>query len=221
MIYALLVNSGDRQGDLRKYRIGLELVREEDGGWRHGIRPLPRPLFRHGQNSRPTGDGGDRTEPPESRKQDRTQPTNPRNRINQMPPSSHPLKRQRTRQDGQITASCKNQPLMQRSLLGDRPAWKMGARLAEVEGLNLLTLSDKVVNEGYINRRLAKDFGVHGHLVRTLIADLIRRARPDAIWALQQMLGHTDRTTQRVYRSDFDESRAVMAFEDLYGRLSD
>ena len=106
-------------------------------------------------------------------------------------------------------------------ILGDRPAWQMQARLAEVEGMNLLTLSEKVVNEGYINRRLAQDFKVHGHLVRTLIADLLRRVRPDALWALQHMLGHTNRTMQRVYRSEFDESRAVMAFDDLYSQLSD
>jgi len=71
------------------------------------------------------------------------------------------------------------------------------------------------VNKGYINRRLAADFGIHGHLVRTLIADLIRRARPDALWALQHMLGHSNLHTEKVYRSDFDESLAVQKMAAL------
>lgn len=168
MIYALLVNSGDRQGDLRHGRIGIEFVREESGDWRHGIR----------QNK-----------------------TGNKKEVDLLWPGTSAL--------------------IDRHILGDRPAWQMQARLAEVEGLNLLTLSDRVVNEGYINRRLAQDFKVHGHLVRTLITDLLRRIRPDALWALQQILGHTNRTTQRVYRSEFDESRAVMVFDGLYARLSD
>ena len=168
MIYALLVNSGDRQGDLRHVRIGIEFVRDENGDWRHGIR----------QNK-----------------------TGNKKELGVLWPGTSAL--------------------IDQHILGDRPAWQMQARLAEVEGMNLLTVSEKVVNEGYINRRLAQDFKVHGHLVRTLIADLLRRVRPDALWALQHMLGHTNRTMQRVYRSEFDESRAVMAFDDLYSQLSD
>ena len=42
-----------------------------------------RPIFRAGQNTRPTGDGGDRAEPAPSRKQDHPQPANTGNRINQ------------------------------------------------------------------------------------------------------------------------------------------
>jgi hypothetical protein len=38
MIYALLVNTGDRQGDLRLYRIGIDLVRDAEDDWCHGIR---------------------------------------------------------------------------------------------------------------------------------------------------------------------------------------
>lgn len=38
MIYALLVNTGDRQGDLRLYRIGIDLVRNAEDDWCHGIR---------------------------------------------------------------------------------------------------------------------------------------------------------------------------------------
>ncbi len=52
-------------------------------------------------------------------------------------------------------------------------------------------------------------------------ADLIRRERPDALWALQQMLGHTNRTTQKVYRSEFDDSQAVKDFDELYEQLAE
>ncbi|MBU1834876.1 MAG: hypothetical protein KJ834_02420, partial [Alphaproteobacteria bacterium] len=36
--YALLVNTGDRQGDLRHPIIGVDLIRDGDGNWCHGIR---------------------------------------------------------------------------------------------------------------------------------------------------------------------------------------
>lgn len=166
MIYALLVNTGDRQGDLREYRIGDHLVRDDDLGWCHGIR--------QGKTKR-------------------------KKEIDALWPGTSEL--------------------IDQHILGDRPEWMLKARLAEVDGLNLLTLSDRTVNPGYINRRLASDFRLHGHLVRTLIADLIRRARPDALWALQQMLGHSNRFSQRVYRADFDESRSVQQFDALYDKI--
>lgn len=166
MIYALLVNTGDRQGDLRFYRIGIDLVRDAEGDWRHGIR--------QGKTDRPK-------------------------EIDALWPGTSAL--------------------IDRHILGDRPEWRLSDRLAEIEGMNLLTLSDHVVNKGYINRRLAADFDIHGHLVRTLIADLMRRARPDALWALQVMLGHTNRHIQKVYRSEFDESKAIQDFDALLGQL--
>ena len=64
-------------------------------------------------------------------------------------------------------------------------------------------------------------FGVHGHLVRSMIADLIRSVRPDTVWALQQMPDHTDRTTRNMYRSDFDESQAIKDFDALYETLAE
>lgn len=168
MIYALLVNTGDRQGDIRHYRIGVDLVRDVEGDWCHGIR--------QGK-------------------------TGKQKKAGALWPGTSAL--------------------IDQHVLGDRPAWQMASRLAEIEGQNLLTLSDQVVNKGFINRRLAEDFKIHGHLVRTLIADLLRRARPDALWALQAMLGHTDRHMQNVYRSEFDESRAVRDIDALLGRISD
>ncbi len=168
MTYALLVNTGDRQGDLRRYRIGIDLVRNEGGDWCHGIR------------------------------------------------------QGKTGKTKEITALWPGtSALIDRHILGDRPDWQMTDRLAETDGLNLLTLSERIVNKGYINRRLAGDFQIHGHLVRTLIADLMRRARPDALWALQAMLGHTDRHTQKVYRSEFDESKAVQNVDVLLGQISE
>lgn len=165
-IYALLVNTGDRQGDLRQYRIGHDLVRDADGNWCHGIR--------QGK----TGKAKD---------------------IAALWPGTSAL--------------------IDRHVLGDRPEWQMTDRLAEIDGQNLLTLSEHVLGKDFINRQLARDFQVHGHLVRTLIADLIRRARPDALWALQAMLGHTDRHMQTVYRAEFDESKAVRDVDALLGRL--
>ncbi|WP_026759109.1 site-specific integrase [Sediminimonas qiaohouensis] len=168
MIYAMLVNTGDRQGDLRDYSVGVDLLRGDHGDWGHSIR----------QNK--TGNRKD---------------------LDWLWPGTSSL--------------------IDRFILADRPDWMLAERLGEIEGMNLLTLSEKVVDKGYINRRLAEDFGIHGHLVRTLIADLFRRTRPDAIWALQKMLGHTNSTTQRVYRSDFDESAAIRNFDALLGALAD
>ena len=162
MIYALLVNSGDRQGDLRDYKIGVDLIRNEAGDWCHALR----------QNK-----------------------TGGKKELEALWPGTSAL--------------------IDRHILGDRPDWLLSQRLGDVDGLNVLTLSEQVVNKGYINRRLAADFGIHGHLVRTLIADLIRRARPDALWALQHMLGHSNLHTEKVYRSDFDESLAVQKMAAL------
>ncbi len=58
-----------------------------------------------------------------------------------------------------------------------------------------------------------------GHLIRTLIVDAIRRLRPDALWAAQHMLGHSDRWMQETYRSEFDASAAVQAMDGRYGEI--
>ncbi|MCZ7677039.1 MAG: IS5 family transposase [Roseovarius sp.] len=56
--------------------------------------PCPRPPFRRGQDSRPTGDGGDRAEPAQGREQDQTPPANPGDRITETnadrPPAERP-----------------------------------------------------------------------------------------------------------------------------------
>ena len=164
--YALLVNTGDRQGDLRTLRIGIEIVREPSGFWRHGVR------------------------------QGKTQN---KKEIGLLWPGT-----------------C---ALIDAHLLADRPAWRVNQRVEELYGANLLTLTEAVLNKGFINTRLKKDFKLHGHLVRTLINDLIRRERPDTLWASREMLGHTDRFMQEIYRSDFAESAAILAMDQLYAGL--
>ena len=94
-----------------------------------------------------------------------------------------------------------------------------GLRVAELQGMNLLTLESHVLNAGFINRRLKEDFEIHGHLVRTLLTDLIRRERPNARWAAQHMLGHSGRYMQETYRSDFAESGAVLAMDQRIGEV--
>lgn len=164
--YALLVNTGDRQGDLRTFRIGIDIVRSPCGYWRHGICQSK---------------------------------TDNRKEIGLLWPGT-----------------C---ALIDAHVLADRPDWMINQRVEDLHGCNLLTLTDAVLNNGFINRRLEKDFKISGHLVRTLITDLIRRAHPDALWAAREMLGHTDRFMQEIYRSDFAESAAVRAMDQLYAEL--
>lgn len=166
--YALLINTGDRQGDLRHFEIGVDLTRNEVGNWHHAIR---------------------------------TSKTGRRKEIAILWPG------------------CSR--LIDAHILGDRPAWMIERRVAELQGANLLTLTDAVVNEGFINLRLKNDFKIHGHLVRTLLTDLMRRERPDARWAAQHMLGHEDRYMQETYRSDFAESGAIQAMDRCIAELEE
>ncbi len=178
LLYAFLVNTGDRQGDLRLARIGQEIVRGPDGIWRHDLRQ---------------GKSGRRKE-----------------------------------MEALWPGTC---ALLDAHLLADRPAWQIENRVAELDGLNLLTLSETVLHKGFLNRRLEEDFQLAaapdepdtpkltGHLIRTLIVDAIRRARPDALWAAQHMLGHAERTMQEVYRSDFRESEAVLRMDETLARI--
>lgn len=164
--YALLVNTGDRQGDLRHLIIGVDLIRDGDGNWCHGIRQSK------------TG---------------------------------------RVKEIGALWPG--TSALIDAHVLGDRPAWMTERRAAELQGMNLLTLESHVLNAGFINRRLKEDFGIHGHLVRTLLTDLIRREQPDARWAAQHILGHSGRYMQETYRSDFAESGAVLAMDRRIGEV--
>ena len=164
--YALLVNTGDRQGDLRDLGIGTDLERDCDGNWQHAIRQS---------------------------------------------------KTQRQKEIGALWPG--TSALIDAHVLADRPAWMIERRVAELQGANLLTLGDTGLNKSFINQRLRKDFGIHGHLVRTLLTDLVRRERPDARWAAQHMLGHTDRYMQETYRSEFAESGAIRAMDQRMGEV--
>lgn len=164
--YALLVNTGDRQGDLRRLIIGVDLIRDGDGNWCHGIRQSK------------TG---------------------------------------RVKDIGALWPG--TSALIDAHVLGDRPAWMTERRTAELQGMNLLTLAQNMLNAGFINRRLKEDFGIHGHLVRTLLTDLIRREQPNARWSAQHMLGHSGRYMQETYRSDFAESGAVLAMDRRIGEV--
>ncbi len=160
--YALLVNAGDRQGDLRSLRIGIDLERGADGLWHHAIR---QGKTEHGKELGPLWPG--------------------------------------------------TSALIDAHLLGDRPGWMIAGRVDELHGMYFLTLSETVLHSGFLNKRLRADFDISGHLVRTLINDLLRRERPDALWASQHMLGHTDRYMQNTYRSEFAESGAVRAMDQV------
>ena len=164
--YALLVNTGDRQGDLRHLGIGTDLERDRDGNWQHAIRQS---------------------------------------------------KTQRQKEIGTLWPG--TSALIDAHVLADRPAWMIERRVAELQGANLLTLGETVLNKNFVNQRLKQDFGIHGHLVRTLLTDLVRRERPDARWAAQHMLGHTGRYMQETYRSDFVESGAIRAMDELLGEI--
>ena len=166
--YALLVNTGDRQGDLRHFEIGADLIRDEQGDWHHAIR---------------------------------TSKTGRRKEIDVLWPGTSKL--------------------IDAHVLGDRPAWMIGRRVRALQGANVLTLADDVVNKGFINGRLKEEFKIHGHLVRTLVTDLLRRERPDAQWAAQHILGHEDRYMQETYRSDFIESGAIRAMDRCIAKLEE
>lgn len=176
--YAFLVNTGNRQGDLRLARIGQEIIRGPDGLWRHDLRQA----------------------------------------------KSGRRKEMETLWPGTCA-------LPDAHLLADRQAWQIERRVADLDGVNLLTLSDAVVHKSFLNRRLEEDFRLAaapedtdapkltGHLIRTLIVDGIRRARPDAQWAAQHLLGHAERTMREIYRNDFRESEAVLRMDETLARI--
>lgn len=180
VFYALLVNVGDRQGDLRHARIGHELVRDEQGIWHHDLRQ---------------GKSGGRKE-----------------------------------MAALWPGTC---ALLDAHVLADRPAWQIGGRVGDLEGTNLLTLSEDVLHMGFLNHRLEEDFHLQypdagegtppakltGHLIRTLIVDAIRRVRPDAIWAAQFMLGHVEQTMQEEYRTEFAETAAVQRMDQRLAEI--
>jgi hypothetical protein len=107
-------------------------------------------------------------------------------------------------------------------LLADRPAFCLPDRMAELQGRNLLALEEAPFGTYHASTLLREEFGISGHLVRTLVTDLLRVHRPDAAWAAREMLGHSSDWMQATYRTDFREMAALdkyhAALEALAGR---
>ena len=162
VVLALLVNTADRQGDLSRHRIGVELERSPEGLWQIG--------FRQSKTRR-------------------------RKELGGLWP---------------VTSD-----IIDAHILAGRPSWCLQDRLGELDGHNLLSLPNGGFHLYMPSRILREEFGVSGHLVRTLITDAIRAEEPDAAWAAQFMLGHSNRTMQETYRTDFREAAAVRSWQDL------
>lgn len=164
MTFALLVNGGDRQGDLLEGRIGHEFVRRRDGLWALALR--------QGKTAR-------------AKENDALWP---------------------------FTSS-----LIDRHILADRPAWRIDELVAALDGANLLTLAVDGYDSYVPTRMLQEEFEIPGHLMRSLIVNALSVHRPDAAWAAQTLLGHTNRTMQATYLTDF---RFTAAMEKYHGALA-
>ena len=103
-------------------------------------------------------------------------------------------------------------------VLADRPTWQLQPRLAELDGMNLLSLRKDGFDTYHPSALLREDFGISGHLVRTLITNLIRNQRPDAAWAVQALLGHSSRGMQGEYLTDF---RTTASIRDYHASITD
>ena len=83
------------------------------------LRLAPCPLLWRRQNPRPTGDGGDRAELTQGRKQNHPQPANPRNRKTKHSNALCPLKTQRTKTNNQIPENHKFRNVTQTSYVAN------------------------------------------------------------------------------------------------------
>ncbi|MCX8226323.1 MAG: hypothetical protein OTI35_09630 [Sulfitobacter sp.] len=162
LIFALLVNTGDRQGDLSQVTIGEQVTRGEDGLWLIRIRQA---------KTRRWKDLG-------------------------------PL--------WPVTSA-----LIDAHVLAGRPAWQIEECVSALNGCNLLSLNVMPFHSYYATSVLREEFGISGHLVRTLITDLLRNARPDAAWAAQEILGHSNRWMQATYQSDFRATASVRQWHEV------
>lgn len=89
-------------------------------------------------------------------------------------------------------------------------------RLEDLDGCNLLGLEEGSFATYHPAVLLQEEFGISGHLVRTLVTDLLRAHRPDAAWAAQTLLGHKSQWMQATYRTDF---RDAAAMEKYHGAI--
>ena len=167
LVFALLVNGGDRQGDLLEVRIAREIARRPDGLWRLALR--------QGKTQR-------------AKENDALWP---------------------------FTSS-----LIDRHILADRPAWRIDELLSGLDGANLLTLATEGYG-GYLpTTMLQEEFAIPGHFVRSLIVNALRVHQPDAAWAAQILLGHTNRTMQATYLTDFRFTAAMSKYHAVIGAFA-
>lgn len=167
MVFALLLNGVDRQGDLSTFRIGHEIVRRPEGSWTAEFRQAK---------------------------------TKGKKLLGPYWPATSRI--------------------IDLHVLAGRPDWRMADRLDELEGCNLLGLEDGAFATYHPAALLQEEFGISGHLVRTLVTDLIRTHEPDAAWAVQTLLGHTSRWMQQSYRSDFQETAAMQKYHDTMAQIA-
>ncbi|MDV7145894.1 hypothetical protein R3X27_24715 [Tropicimonas sp. TH_r6] len=97
-------------------------------------------------------------------------------------------------------------------ILGGRPEWSIRDRIAELDGCNLLSLEEGGYDTYHPSKLLQEEFGISGHLVRTLITNLIRQHRPDGAWAVQALLGHSSRWSQSAYKTEFRETAGLAQY---------
>jgi|TARA_R110002124_G_scaffold154872_1_gene321939 integrase len=162
LILALLVNTGDRQGDLSRFAIGQHVTRAEGGLW--AIRACQ-------------------------------------------------AKTGRMKDLGALWPL--TSALIDAHILAGRPSWQIEDQVRVFTGRNLLSLSAEPFHRYYSTQVLREEFGISGHLVRTLITDLLRNQRPDADWAAQEMLGHSNKWMQVAYQSDFCATASIQQWHRL------
>ncbi|WP_146194443.1 hypothetical protein [Thioclava sp. NG1] len=167
VVFALLVNGSDRQGDLSRFRIGREIRRTDEGDWELDFRQA---------------------------------------------------KTRRKKEIGALWPFTGR--LLDAHVLGDRPAWQIADRVAELDGMNLLSLAPESFDTYHPTALLKEEFGISGHLVRTLITNLLRTEEPDAAWAAQALLGHSHRFSQRAYQTDFRVSASVKAWQTSIEKIA-
>lgn len=167
LILALLVNTGDRQGDLSCLTIGKH-VRREDGLWSTQL---------------------------------------------------HQSKTGRWKELGPLWSF--TSALIDAHILAGRPHWQLEDRVQALNGSNLLSLSGRLFNVYYPTAILKEEFGISGHLVRTLVTDLIRTQRPNAAWAAKEILGHSDKWMQTTYQTDFRATASVNKWHELLAEIQE
>ncbi|QPZ93380.1 hypothetical protein [Thioclava electrotropha] len=166
VIFGLLVNGSDRQGDLSEFRIGREISRLPDGTWEVEFRQA---------------------------------------------------KTRRKKELGALWPFTAR--LLDAHVLADRPSWQIKDRMAELDGMNLLSLGEDGYDTYHPSALLKQEFGISGHLIRTLVTNLIRTEEPDAAWAAQALLGHSNRYSQRAYLTDFRVTASVREWQSTMADL--